>query len=103
MDQDCETRCQACPAVAARVSWISELGKRRTISAALIEGDTNRIRSVHSRIAALQGPLFPMQAAATEVLSEDRHALCLDRLLEEVTTSIDTTAAGGNGRLIAIA
>jgi RHH-type proline utilization regulon transcriptional repressor/proline dehydrogenase/delta 1-pyrroline-5-carboxylate dehydrogenase len=42
------------------------------------------------------------QAASTEELAAKDDAYCLNWLLEEVSTSINTTAAGGNASLMAI-
>jgi RHH-type transcriptional regulator, proline utilization regulon repressor / proline dehydrogenase / delta 1-pyrroline-5-carboxylate dehydrogenase len=57
---------------------------------------------VTSRIAGLSGPLVLVQAATTEELKRDSGAYCLNWLLEEVTTSINTAAAGGNASLMTI-
>ena len=43
-----------------------------------------------------------VQAASTEELKRDPDAYCLNWLLEEVSTSINTTAAGGNASLMTI-
>lgn len=50
----------------------------------------------------LPGPLVLTQAASTEELANNPDAYCLNWLLEEVSTSINTTAAGGNASLMAI-
>ncbi len=57
---------------------------------------------MNSRIAALPGPLVLTQAASPEDLAANQDAYCLNWLLEEVSTSINTTAAGGNASLMAI-
>jgi RHH-type proline utilization regulon transcriptional repressor/proline dehydrogenase/delta 1-pyrroline-5-carboxylate dehydrogenase len=46
--------------------------------------------------------LVPVQAASSRELAADPDACCLDRLLEEVSTSINTTAAGGNASLLTL-
>ncbi|NEK19023.1 hypothetical protein [Rhizobium leguminosarum] len=53
-------------------------------------------------IAHLPDPLLLVQAATTEELANDPEAYCLNWLLEEVSTSINTAAAGGNASLMAI-
>jgi RHH-type proline utilization regulon transcriptional repressor/proline dehydrogenase/delta 1-pyrroline-5-carboxylate dehydrogenase len=54
------------------------------------------------RIAALPGPLVLTQAAATAEIRAGAEAYCLNWLLEEVSTSINTAAAGGNASLMSI-
>ena len=76
--------------------------ERTAPSAALIEGDAERIRTVNRQIAALPGPLVLVQAASREELARNPDAYCLNWLLEEVSTSINTAAAGGNASLMSI-
>ncbi len=90
------------PSVAARVAWSGDWEADGPFPAALIEGDAARVREVNRRIAALGGPLVLVQAATSEDLAADPQAYCLNWLLEEVSTSINTAAAGGNASLMAI-
>ena len=89
-------------AVASRLSWTSDWAKDGPFSGALVEGDRDRVLAVNKKIAALPGPLLLVQAATTEELTGDPEAYCLNWLLEEVSTSINTAAAGGNASLMAI-
>ena len=69
---------------------------------ALIEGDDAQVLSSLAELAALPGPLVPVQSAS----AQDCRESCpyrLDWLVHEVSISIDTTAAGGNASLMAIA
>ncbi|WP_423142094.1 bifunctional proline dehydrogenase/L-glutamate gamma-semialdehyde dehydrogenase PutA [Parablastomonas sp. CN1-191] len=59
---------------------------------ALVEGDAVVLRRQLPRIAALPGPIVLTQAGKPR----------LDWLVEEVSTSINTTAAGGNASLMAM-
>ncbi len=43
-----------------------------------------------------------VQAATGEALREDPEAICLSWLVEEVSTSVNTAAAGGNASLMTI-
>ncbi|PZF78637.1 trifunctional transcriptional regulator/proline dehydrogenase/L-glutamate gamma-semialdehyde dehydrogenase [Aestuariivirga litoralis] len=88
--------------VAARVSWSSDWEKDGPYAGALVEGDAARVRAVTARIAKLHGPLVLVQAASTEALAADAGAYCLNWLVEEVSTSINTAAAGGNASLMTI-
>ena len=90
------------PSVAARVAWSAEWEKDGPYAGALIEGDAARVREANRRIAALGGPLVLVQAATTEALAADPQAYCLNWLVEEVSTSINTAAAGGNASLMTI-
>ena len=65
---------------------------------ALVEGDAARRSAVLERVAALPGPIV-----AVHVARDDQWlAYQPDWLLEEVSTSINTTAAGGNASLMMI-
>jgi len=88
--------------VAARLSWTTDWAKDGPFAGALVEGDAEAVRAVNRKIAALPGPLVLVQAATTEELLLDPDAYCLNWLLEEVSTSINTAAAGGNASLMAI-
>jgi RHH-type proline utilization regulon transcriptional repressor/proline dehydrogenase/delta 1-pyrroline-5-carboxylate dehydrogenase len=88
--------------VAARIAWTRDWQADAPFAGALVEGDTARTVEVAGRIAALPGPLVLMQSATTAELQADPEAYCLNWLLEEVSTSINTTAAGGNASLMAI-
>jgi RHH-type proline utilization regulon transcriptional repressor/proline dehydrogenase/delta 1-pyrroline-5-carboxylate dehydrogenase len=57
---------------------------------------------MQQEIAAMSGPLLLTQAASTAELERNPEAYCLNWLLEEVSTSINTAAAGGNASLMSI-
>ncbi len=88
--------------VAARVSWTTDWEKDGPFSGALVEGDAARVAEANQRVAALPGPLVLVQAATSEELARDPDAYSLNWLLEEVSTSINTVAAGGNASLMSI-
>jgi RHH-type proline utilization regulon transcriptional repressor/proline dehydrogenase/delta 1-pyrroline-5-carboxylate dehydrogenase len=83
------------PSVAARIEWVSDWTVQGPYAGALIEGDEARTRAMLVRLADLPGPIVLPQAG--------RGGYRLDWLVEEVSTSINTTAAGGNASLMAIA
>jgi RHH-type proline utilization regulon transcriptional repressor/proline dehydrogenase/delta 1-pyrroline-5-carboxylate dehydrogenase len=89
-------------AAAARVSWTSNWEGDGPFSGALVEGEAERVLAVNRRIAQLPGPLVLVQSATTAELAADPHAYCLNWLLEEVSTSVNTAAAGGNASLMTI-
>ena len=85
-----------------RIKWADDWRESGPFSGALIEGDASRVKLLNQKIADLPGPLVLVQAATSEALQTDKTAYCLNWLLEEVSTSINTAAAGGNASLMAI-
>ena len=82
-------------AASAKVQWLDALPGHNTFAAVLIEpgGDTGaRLRA----IAAMTGPIPLVQQGAADGTYR------LDWLVDEVSTSINTTAAGGNASLMAL-
>ncbi|HEV7320432.1 MAG TPA: aldehyde dehydrogenase family protein, partial [Ensifer sp.] len=88
--------------IAARLSWSKDWSADGPYAGALVEGNGERVREVSKAIAGLPGPLVLVQAASTEEIGKNPDAYCLNWLLEEVSTSINTAAAGGNASLMAI-
>ncbi|WEJ10509.1 trifunctional transcriptional regulator/proline dehydrogenase/L-glutamate gamma-semialdehyde dehydrogenase [Sinorhizobium prairiense] len=88
--------------VGLRVSWSKDWAADGPFAGALVEGDTERVRAVNKAIAALPGPLLLVQAASSEEIARNPDAYCLNWLVEEVSASINTAAAGGNASLMAI-
>jgi RHH-type proline utilization regulon transcriptional repressor/proline dehydrogenase/delta 1-pyrroline-5-carboxylate dehydrogenase len=82
-------------AVAERLSWAADWTAAGPFAGALVEGDAEAVGDVLARLAALPGPIVSVQVTTCE-------AMPLHWLLEEVSTSINTTAAGGNASLMAI-
>ncbi len=72
------------------------------LAAALVEGDAAEILRVQQALAARPGPIVPLHVASTP-LAPDSAVYDLDRLVDEVSISINTTAAGGNAHLMALA
>lgn len=74
-------------------------GDAREVSAALAEGEGAEVTALLTRLAERKGAIVTVQAASTEALREpDAYSLAL--LVEEVSVSINTTAAGGNASLM---
>ncbi len=88
--------------VAARLSFARDWASSGPFSGALIEGDADRVKAASQSIAGLPGPLVLVQAATTEDLATNPDAYGLNWLLEEVSTSVNTAAAGGNASLMSI-
>jgi delta-1-pyrroline-5-carboxylate dehydrogenase (PutA C-terminal domain) len=88
--------------VSARLTWSDDWSASGPFAGALVEGEPERVRTVTQRIAQLPGPLVLVQAVRRQELEENADAYCLSWLLEEVSTSVNTAAAGGNASLMAI-
>ena len=85
------------PQVAARIEWLrDDLGTAPALAAALVEGDGARIAAASEILAGRDGAIVTLQAPS------ECGGYVLDWLLEEVSTSINTTAAGGNASLMAL-
>jgi RHH-type proline utilization regulon transcriptional repressor/proline dehydrogenase/delta 1-pyrroline-5-carboxylate dehydrogenase len=79
--------------VMQRIDWVADWRAAGPFSGALIEGDATARLAALADIADLPGPIVLAQAGTPR----------LDWLVEEVSTSINTTAAGGNASLMAMA
>ncbi|WP_192246612.1 trifunctional transcriptional regulator/proline dehydrogenase/L-glutamate gamma-semialdehyde dehydrogenase [Mesorhizobium silamurunense] len=90
------------PTVAARIRWTNDWEEDGPFSGALLEGDATWVKAANKRIVGLSGPLVLVQSATTEELMSNEDAYCLNWLLEEVSTSVNTAAAGGNASLMTI-
>ncbi|NTF33025.1 trifunctional transcriptional regulator/proline dehydrogenase/L-glutamate gamma-semialdehyde dehydrogenase [Rhizobium skierniewicense] len=88
--------------VAARITWSDDWTKTGPYAGVLVEGDADRVQQANARIAELPGPLLLVQAAVTAALQGTEQPYNLDWLLEEVSVSVNTTAAGGNASLMSI-
>ncbi|RYY42076.1 MAG: aldehyde dehydrogenase family protein, partial [Sphingomonadales bacterium] len=73
-------------------------GSTEPYAAALVEGGAARVAAMVETAAAMPGPILSVHAASPD----QPLAYALDWLLEEVSTSINTTAAGGNASLMMI-
>lgn len=79
--------------VQQRLRFVAEEAPGEVLAGALIEGDAATVTAQLGKLAARPGPLILAQAGP---------AFNLDWLVEEVSTSINTTAAGGNASLMSI-
>ena len=79
---------------AARVRVADDWRREPAFAGALIEGDAARVGAALDALARLSGPIVLPQAASA--------GYRLDWLVEEVSTSINTTAAGGNASLMSL-
>ncbi|WP_028965818.1 trifunctional transcriptional regulator/proline dehydrogenase/L-glutamate gamma-semialdehyde dehydrogenase [Sphingomonas phyllosphaerae] len=80
--------------VAARVRVAADWQREPAFAGALIEGNAADVSAALGWLAQLPGPIVLPQAASA--------GYRLDWLVEEVSTSINTTAAGGNASLMSL-
>ncbi|MDH7794928.1 MULTISPECIES: trifunctional transcriptional regulator/proline dehydrogenase/L-glutamate gamma-semialdehyde dehydrogenase [unclassified Beijerinckia] len=85
-----------------RVSWLADLKTAGSFAAVLVEGDGDFVTSVNERMTQWPGPIPIVQAATSQEVRSGADAYCLHWLVEEVATSINTAAAGGNASLLAL-
>ncbi|MFG1279575.1 bifunctional proline dehydrogenase/L-glutamate gamma-semialdehyde dehydrogenase PutA [Xanthobacter autotrophicus] len=88
------------PAVAARVRLD---GQDASFAAALAEGEGARLVAIAGRLAARPGPIVPLHGATADEIAASPFAFPVSLLLEEVSLSVNTAAAGGNASLLAVA
>lgn len=88
------TRPASFPAsLAGRVEWTAQnLMQIPDLAAMLVEGPADRIAEASHELAQREGAIVPLHTGTP-----------LHLLLEEVTLSVNTTAAGGNASLMALA
>ncbi|MDE2514830.1 MAG: trifunctional transcriptional regulator/proline dehydrogenase/L-glutamate gamma-semialdehyde dehydrogenase [Rhodospirillales bacterium] len=83
--------------VDARITHRDAWQQAGPYAAALIEGEPEILLAAQQAIAALPGPMVAIQARGA-----GNGGFCLDWLTEEVSRSINLTAAGGNASLMTI-
>ena len=76
-------------------------GEAEPLAAALIEGGSEAVEGLLRELEGRSGAIVPLLAASrTEIGHADAYPLC--RLVDEVSQSINTAAAGGNAGLMAL-
>ncbi|MDE2384472.1 MAG: bifunctional proline dehydrogenase/L-glutamate gamma-semialdehyde dehydrogenase PutA [Alphaproteobacteria bacterium] len=81
---------------------VKDWRKAGPFAGALVEGEGAALLALCADIAAVPGPVVPVQAASPAVIEKEPRPYVEAWLLEEVSTSINTTAAGGNASLMAL-
>jgi RHH-type transcriptional regulator, proline utilization regulon repressor / proline dehydrogenase / delta 1-pyrroline-5-carboxylate dehydrogenase len=86
-----------------RVRIVRPKERVHDIQAVLAEGAADFIIALQQRIADRDGPIVLVQAATTENLANGKAVYSVDLLVDEVSVSTNTAAAGGNATLMALA
>jgi len=90
------------PEVAAHIHSADEGLSRSDVGGVLYEGDSAGLMAVNRRVAQRPGPLLLVQGASVSGLAAGREDYTLSLLVEEVSISTNTAAAGGNAQLLAL-
>jgi RHH-type proline utilization regulon transcriptional repressor/proline dehydrogenase/delta 1-pyrroline-5-carboxylate dehydrogenase len=69
--------------------------------AVLFEGDGDALRELNQVVAARSGPIVSVQGLSADELAAG-HGYSLERLVREVSVSVNTAAAGGNASLMMV-
>jgi RHH-type proline utilization regulon transcriptional repressor/proline dehydrogenase/delta 1-pyrroline-5-carboxylate dehydrogenase len=91
------------PAVlAAEIEFASGWQEVSDIAGVLMEGDATAVLSACQAAAEREGPLVSVQGASAKGLADGSESYDLDLLCTEMSTSINTAAAGGNASLMTL-
>ncbi|AEQ50603.1 trifunctional transcriptional regulator/proline dehydrogenase/L-glutamate gamma-semialdehyde dehydrogenase [Pelagibacterium halotolerans] len=85
-----------------RIEVVREIGPDAA-RAVLVEGDGETVTAISKSVAEWDGPIVTVQGASSEALERGEAVFAIDLLVDEVSTSINTAAAGGNASLMALA
>jgi RHH-type transcriptional regulator, proline utilization regulon repressor / proline dehydrogenase / delta 1-pyrroline-5-carboxylate dehydrogenase len=88
-------------ACAARIADASTLATAGVIDAVLFEGDADALRALNRAVAARAGAILPVQGRTSEALAGGDLYTAIG-LVNEVSTAINTAAAGGNASLMSV-
>jgi RHH-type proline utilization regulon transcriptional repressor/proline dehydrogenase/delta 1-pyrroline-5-carboxylate dehydrogenase len=69
--------------------------------AVLFEGDSDALKDMSRLIAARPGPIISVEGLSSDEIAQG-HGYRLERLMREVSCSINTAAAGGNASLMMV-
>ncbi len=72
------------------------------VAGALFEGDAAALQAIARPLASLDGPVLQIQGATVSGLATGAEDYALEALLEEVSISTNTAAAGGNAQLMTL-
>ncbi len=88
--------------LAERIQPASKTLAGMGLAAVLFEGDGDGLRTVNQAMAALPGPIVPVYGVSREGLASGSDEFPMEALVEEVSISTNTAAAGGNASLMSI-
>ncbi len=90
------------PAVAARLITVPDWRQAGNVAAILYAGEREGLRDVSRAAARREGAIIGVQGVSIAGLAKGSEDYALELLLEEVSVSTNTAAAGGNANLMTI-
>ncbi len=90
------------PAVAVRLVTVTDWRKADHVAAILYAGEREGLRQVNQAAARRVGAIIGVQGVSVAGLTDGSEDYALELLLEEVSVSTNTAAAGGNANLMTI-
>ncbi len=88
--------------IAARIHAVARWQDAKGLAAILHAGDRETLRSLNQAAARRDGPIIQVQGVSSAGLADGSEDYALDLLLEEISVSTNTAAAGGNANLMTI-
>ncbi len=90
------------PEVAARIVTVPEWRQAEDVAAILYAGGREGLMDINQAAARRDGPIVSVQGVSIAGLADGSEDYALELLLEEVSVSTNTAAAGGNANLMTI-
>ncbi|WP_131194460.1 trifunctional transcriptional regulator/proline dehydrogenase/L-glutamate gamma-semialdehyde dehydrogenase [Lichenihabitans psoromatis] len=90
------------PSLAGRITAAKDSIASLDVAAVLFEGDSDDLRRLNHSIADKSGAIVPVHAVSRTMLVDQNDTFPLEWLVEEVSISTNTAAAGGNASLMSI-
>ena len=88
--------------LAERIQAVARWADARDLAAILHAGDCDSLKALNQAAARRDGPIVLVQGASATGLGDGSQDYALEQLLEEVSVSTNTAAAGGNANLMTI-
>jgi RHH-type proline utilization regulon transcriptional repressor/proline dehydrogenase/delta 1-pyrroline-5-carboxylate dehydrogenase len=85
----------------ATVDLVPAESEKSDFHAVLFEGDSDALRELNFKVAQRKGPIVSVQGLRSEEIASGA-SYRLERLLREVSVSVNTAAAGGNASLMMV-
>jgi RHH-type proline utilization regulon transcriptional repressor/proline dehydrogenase/delta 1-pyrroline-5-carboxylate dehydrogenase len=89
-------------ALAARIEKVTDWRKVQNLAGLLVEGGRDVLLKVNAEVAGREGAILRCQAVSAAGLASGTEDYILELLLDEVSVSTNTAAAGGNASLMTI-
>ncbi len=88
--------------IGARIETVPAWERADNVAGVLFAGDQEGLKEISRRAARIDGPIIIVQGATSKGLADASEDYALELLLNEVSISTNTAAAGGNAKLMTI-